>query len=91
MKTTEREMETMGHYPPPNPRSFRRPYHQNSHHRNRRRETGLHDTVQKLAVESLAPRMEDPEKYTLSKDKGKTDEQVRYDRHRRELKRNRRW
>lgn len=41
------------------------------------------------AIESLAPRMENWEKYSLSKDKGKNPDQVALDRTRRELKRER--
>jgi len=40
-----------------------------------------------LAVESLAPRIENPDKYTLSRDRGKPDAQAKYDKHRREYKR----
>jgi len=41
----------------------------------------------KLAIETLAPRMEDPDRYTLSRDKGKTADRAKYDKHRREYKR----
>ena len=39
------------------------------------------------AIKSLAPRMEDPSKYTFSKDKGKSAKQAELDRNRREYKR----
>lgn len=39
------------------------------------------------AIKSLAPRMEDPSKYTFSKDKGKAAKQAELDRNRREYKR----
>lgn len=38
-------------------------------------------------IKSLAPRMEDPSKYTFSKDKGKSAKQAELDRNRREYKR----
>lgn len=44
-------------------------------------------TVQETALKSLAPRMEDPERYSRSKDKGKNPTQVAIDRTRREYKR----
>lgn len=40
-----------------------------------------------LAIKTLAPRMEDPSRYSMSKDKGKTQLQAEHDRHRREYKR----
>ncbi|KAL7566969.1 hypothetical protein ACA910_019899 [Epithemia clementina (nom. ined.)] len=46
-------------------------------------------TTATQAIESLAPRMENWEKYSVSKDKGKSSNQVALDRTRRELKRER--
>ena len=43
----------------------------------------------KQSIETLAPRLENWEKYSVSKDKGKNSEQVALDRTRRELKRER--
>ena len=43
--------------------------------------------VKKQVLQSLAPRMENPDKYSMSKDKGKNATQVAADRTRRELKR----
>jgi nucleolar protein 14 len=40
-----------------------------------------------LAIKTLAPRMEDPSRYSMSKDKGKSALQAEHDRHRREYKR----
>lgn len=40
-----------------------------------------------LAIRTLAPRMEDPDRYSMSKDKGKSQLQAQHDRHRREYKR----
>ena len=40
-----------------------------------------------LAIKTLAPRMEDPSRYSMSKDKGKSQLQAEHDRHRREYKR----
>lgn len=40
-----------------------------------------------LAIKTLAPRMEDPSRYNMSKDKGKSALQAEHDRHRREYKR----
>ena len=40
-----------------------------------------------LAIRTLAPRMEDPDRYSMSKDKGKSQMQAQHDRHRREYKR----
>ena len=50
-----------------------------------RRRMGL--PVQETAVKSLAPRMQDPNKYSMSKDKGKKAVQAAIDRTRREYKR----
>jgi nucleolar protein 14 len=50
-----------------------------------RRRAGA-STVQ-AAIKSLAPRMEDPERYSMSKDKGKKSVQTAIDRTRREYKR----
>lgn len=47
----------------------------------------LMPTVSSTALKSLAPRLEDPERYSKSKDKGKTALQVAADRTRREYKR----
>jgi len=44
-------------------------------------------SVKDLAIKTLAPRMEDPTKYSMSKDKGKSQLQAEHDRHRREYKR----
>lgn len=44
-------------------------------------------TRQDLAIKSLAPRLEDPTRYTMSKDVGKTATQAMQDRSRREYKR----
>ena len=44
-------------------------------------------SVKQLAIKTLAPRMEDPSKYTFSKDKGKSQLQAEHDRNRREYKR----
>ena len=44
-------------------------------------------TAKDLAIRTLAPRMEDPDKYSMSKDKGKSQLQAEHDRHRREYKR----
>lgn len=44
-------------------------------------------TTGERAVKSLAPRMEDPDRYSLSRDKGKTATQAALDRTRREFKR----
>jgi len=44
-------------------------------------------TAGQLAIKSLAPRMEDPTRYTMSKDKGKSQRQAILDRNRREYKR----
>lgn len=44
-------------------------------------------SVQERAIRSLAPRMEDPTRYSLSKDKGKSSVQAAIDRTRREYKR----
>lgn len=44
-------------------------------------------TASETALKSLAPRLEDPDRYSKSKDKGKTSEQVAIDRTRREYKR----
>ncbi|GKY96000.1 hypothetical protein MPSEU_000560500 [Mayamaea pseudoterrestris] len=44
-------------------------------------------TIREKAIKSLAPRMEDPSKYSLSKDKGKGATQAALDRTRREYKR----
>jgi len=43
--------------------------------------------VKELAIKTLAPRMEDPSRYSMSKDKGKSQIQAEHDRHRREFKR----
>ena len=43
--------------------------------------------VSELAVQSLAPRMEDPDKYSMAKDKGKTEKQASRDKLRREFRR----
>ena len=44
-------------------------------------------TAAQLAIKSLAPRMEDPNRYAMSKDKGKSQRQAILDRNRREYKR----
>jgi nucleolar protein 14 len=44
-------------------------------------------SVKELAIKTLAPRMEDPSKYSMSKDKGKSQLQAEHDMHRREYKR----
>lgn len=44
-------------------------------------------SIKELAIKTLAPRMEDPSKYRMSKDKGKTQLQAEHDVHRREYKR----
>ncbi|KAL7522323.1 hypothetical protein ACHAWX_007014 [Stephanocyclus meneghinianus] len=44
-------------------------------------------SAKELAVKTLAPRMEDPDRYSMSKDKGKSQMQAEHDRHRREFKR----
>ncbi|KAL7544870.1 hypothetical protein ACHAWF_008236 [Thalassiosira exigua] len=44
-------------------------------------------SVKELAIKTLAPRMEDPSRYSMSKDKGKTQLQAEHDRNRREYKR----
>lgn len=44
-------------------------------------------SVKQLAIKTLAPRIEDPSKYSMSKDKGKSQLQAEHDRHRREYKR----
>lgn len=44
-------------------------------------------TVKDLAIKTLAPRMEDPSRYTMSKGKGKSQLQAEHDRNRREYKR----
>lgn len=44
-------------------------------------------TRQEMAIKSLAPRLEDPSRYTMSRDKGKSANQAATDRQRRELKR----
>ena len=44
-------------------------------------------SVKELAVKSLAPRIEDPSRYSMSKDKGKSQSQAEHDRNRREYKR----
>lgn len=44
-------------------------------------------SVKELAIKTLAPRMEDPSRYSMSKDKGKSAIQAEHDRHRREYKR----
>uniref|UniRef100_A0A7S1VXK9 Nucleolar protein 14 n=1 Tax=Ditylum brightwellii TaxID=49249 RepID=A0A7S1VXK9_9STRA len=44
-------------------------------------------TTSELAVKSLAPRMEDPTRYAMSKDKNKSQTQAMHDRNRREYKR----
>ena len=49
------------------------------------RRAGL--SIQEAAVKSLAPRMQDPNKYSMSKDKGKKSVQAAIDRTRREYKR----
>ena len=49
------------------------------------RRAGL--SIQEAAVKTLAPRMQDPNKYSMSKDKGKKSVQAAIDRTRREYKR----
>jgi len=44
-------------------------------------------SAKELAIKTLAPRMEDPSRYNMSKDKGKSALQAEHDRHRREYKR----
>jgi len=44
-------------------------------------------SVKEMAIKTLAPRMEDPSKYNMSKDKGKSQLQAEHDIHRREYKR----
>lgn len=44
-------------------------------------------SISEMAIKSLAPRMEDPTRYSMSKDKGKSSVQAALDRTRRELKR----
>eukprot|EP00804_Cyclotella_cryptica_P013687 CCRYP_016131-RA/>CCRYP_016131-RA protein AED:0.07 eAED:0.07 QI:308/1/1/1/0.66/0.42/7/2083/1063 len=44
-------------------------------------------SAQELAIKTLAPRMEDPDRYSMSKDKGKSQMQAQHDRNRREYKR----
>ena len=44
-------------------------------------------SVKELAIKTLAPRMEDPKRYSMSKDKGKSQLQAEHDRNRREYKR----
>ena len=44
-------------------------------------------TVTEMSIKSLAPRMEDPTRYSMSKDKGKSGVQAAIDRTRREYKR----
>jgi nucleolar protein 14 len=44
-------------------------------------------SVKELAVKTLAPRIEDPSRYSMSKDKGKSQSQAEHDRNRREYKR----
>jgi len=44
-------------------------------------------TVSEMAIKTLAPRMEDPTRYSMSRDKGKKSEQAAIDRTRREYKR----
>mmetsp|Transcript_8015 Transcript_8015/g.17347 ORF Transcript_8015/g.17347 Transcript_8015/m.17347 type:complete len:445 (-) Transcript_8015:42-1376(-) len=44
-------------------------------------------SVKDLAIKTLAPRMEDPSRYKMSKDKGKSQLQAEHDRYRREYKR----
>jgi nucleolar protein 14 len=44
-------------------------------------------SVRELAVKTLAPRIEDPSRYSMSKDKGKSQSQAEHDRNRREYKR----
>jgi len=44
-------------------------------------------SAKELAIKTLAPRMEDPSRYSMSKDKGKSALQAEHDRHRREYKR----
>lgn len=44
-------------------------------------------SVKELAIKTMAPRMEDPSKYSMSKDKGKSQLKAEHDRNRREYKR----
>lgn len=44
-------------------------------------------TASEMAIKTLAPRMEDPERYSMSRDKGKKSSQAAIDRTRREYKR----
>jgi nucleolar protein 14 len=44
-------------------------------------------SAKELAIKTLAPRMEDPDRYNMSKDKGKSHLQAQHDRQRREYKR----
>jgi nucleolar protein 14 len=44
-------------------------------------------SIRQAAIKSLAPRMQDPDKYSMSKDKGKKSAQAAVDRTRREYKR----
>jgi len=44
-------------------------------------------TVSEMAIKTLAPRIEDPERYSMSRDKGKKSTQAAIDRTRREFKR----
>ncbi|KAL3796535.1 hypothetical protein ACHAW5_004437 [Stephanodiscus triporus] len=44
-------------------------------------------TVKELAIKTMAPRMEDPSRYSMSKDKGKSQLKAEHDRNRREYKR----
>ncbi|KAL7536701.1 hypothetical protein ACHAXR_007349 [Thalassiosira sp. AJA248-18] len=44
-------------------------------------------SVKELAIKTLAPRMEDPSRYNMSKDKGKSQLKAEHDRNRREYKR----
>lgn len=44
-------------------------------------------SVKELAIKTMAPRMEDPSRYSMSKDKGKSQLKAEHDRNRREYKR----
>ena len=44
-------------------------------------------SIKELAIKTLAPRMEDPKRYSMSKDKGKSELRAEHDRNRREFKR----
>lgn len=44
-------------------------------------------SIKELAVKTLTPRIEDPTRYSMSKDKGKSQSQAEHDRNRREYKR----